>query len=82
MFKSTQSNIFKDINQRGVINHCLNLSIVQFTLASLSRKGKPLPRYAGKRAVSKNTATRMSADEPISSNCCFNSMGSFIALLA
>lgn len=60
----------------------MNLRVVQFTLASLSRKGKPLPRYPGKHAVSKYTATRMSAHIPISFNCCFNLIGSFIALLA
>lgn len=49
--KSTQTNIFKTIDQKEVINHCSNFLIVQFTLNSLSHKGKPLPQNADKRCV-------------------------------
>lgn len=80
--KSTQNTTVKDINQRGVINRCSHLRVVQFTLHSLSHKGKAVPRYAGKRGASENMATRMSAHIPVSFNCCFNLAGSFIALLA
>lgn len=82
MFTSTQNNVFKDINQRGVINHCSNLCIVQFTWNSHSRKGKPLPHHAGMCVASKIMATRMSAHKPISFNYCFNLVKSFIVLLA
>lgn len=40
--KSTLNNIIKDINQSGVVKHCSNFSIVQFTLNSLSHKGNLL----------------------------------------